>query len=87
MQPVNENTKIVVDLGQDRYRPNTNNVPKNVQIEGRVYDEAKRIFIKNRSLSTVDLKKMLDCSYEQSLAIMDLLKQELIPNNFFLNIK
>lgn len=87
MQPTNDKTRIVVDLGNDRYRPNKSKFEKNVIIQGRVYDEAKKMFLQTRSLSTLDLKNKLNCTYEQSLAIMDLLKQELITNNILLNIK
>ena len=69
---------------QDRYRlptiPEIDDNEKPLEIQGAIYDKAKAIFIENKgAISTRELKKTLQITYEQSVAIMDLLKLDIKP--------
>ncbi len=80
MQPVQENSKIIVTLGKDRYRhPKIGEEFQNVKIDGKIYDQARRIFLLNHNgIGSIEIKKQLNVTYEESIAIMDLLKQEFV---------
>jgi hypothetical protein len=70
---------------QDRYRLPTvpeelDNVFPTTEIAGEVYDAAKTIFTQNKGhISTKELKAKLELTYEQAVAVMDLLKQDIRP--------
>lgn len=77
MQPTNTNIKIG-KFELDPYRDPKIQIQKDIRIEGKIYDKAREIFIKNKSIGTKELNKQLNVTYDEALVIMCLLKQEFL---------
>lgn len=67
----------------DRYRlPQTQTIEllESASVDGEIYDKAKQIFLVNKgTLSTKELQKSLNITYDQSVIILNFLKKDIRP--------